>query len=45
MYSKLEPDVLVDAILAKRNIGTTKDMAPVVIGWGPGLRPVQIQRS
>lgn len=34
---ELHPDVLVDAILAKRNIGTTKDMAPVVIGVGPGF--------
>ena len=33
----LHPDVLVDAILAKRNLGTTKDMAPVVIGVGPGF--------
>lgn len=28
---------VVDAILAKRNIGTTKDMAPLVIGVGPGF--------
>ena len=34
---KLKPGVLVDAILAKRNIGTTKDMAPLVIGLGPGF--------
>lgn len=33
----LAPDVLVDAIIAKRNVGTTKDMAPVVIGVGPGF--------
>ena len=33
----LAPDVLVDAILAKRNLGTTRDMAPVVIGVGPGF--------
>lgn len=33
----LAPDVLVDAILAKRNIGTDKSMAPVVIGVGPGF--------
>ena len=31
------PDVLVDAILAKRNTGTSMDMAPVVIGVGPGF--------
>lgn len=33
----LKPDVLVDAILAKRNLGTSIDMAPVVIGVGPGF--------
>ena len=34
---ELAPDVLVDAILAKRNLGTMRDMAPVVIGVGPGF--------
>lgn len=34
---ELAPDVLVDAILAKRNLGTTRDMAPVVVGVGPGF--------
>lgn len=34
---ELAPDALVDAILAKRNLGTTRDMAPVVIGVGPGF--------
>jgi xanthine dehydrogenase accessory factor len=33
----LAPDVVVDAILAKRNLGTTRGMAPVVIGVGPGF--------
>ena len=33
----LGPDAVVDAILAKRNLGTTRDMAPVVIGVGPGF--------
>ena len=33
----LAPDALVDAILAKRNLGTTRDVAPVVIGVGPGF--------
>jgi xanthine dehydrogenase accessory factor len=37
----LAPDVLVDAILAKYNVGTTKDMAPVVIGVGPGFTAPQ----
>ena len=35
--SALAPDVVVDAILAKQNLGTTLDMAPVVIGVGPGF--------
>ncbi len=33
----LRPDVLVDAILAKRNLGTTITDAPIVIGVGPGF--------
>ena len=33
----LQAGVLVDATLAKRNTGITKDMAPVVIGVGPGF--------
>ena len=33
----LQPEVVVDAILAKRNIGTTKEMAPLTIGLGPGF--------
>ncbi len=35
--SELRPGILVDAIMAKRNLGTKKDMAPVVIGIGPGF--------
>jgi xanthine dehydrogenase accessory factor len=34
----LSPDVLVDAILAKGNTGTTLGDAPLVIGLGPGFR-------
>ncbi len=34
----LFPDVLVDAILAKRNTGTRMDDAPLIIGLGPGFR-------
>ena len=30
-------DAVVDAIIAKRNLGTRIDMAPVVIGVGPGF--------
>ena len=33
----LKPDVLVDAILAKKNLGTKITDAPVVIGVGPGF--------
>lgn len=33
----LHPDVLVDAILAKRNLGTKITHAPIVIGVGPGF--------
>lgn len=33
----LRPDALVDAILAKRNLGTSIANAPVVIGIGPGF--------
>ena len=33
----LHPNVLVDAILAKRNLGTTISDAPIVIGIGPGF--------
>jgi len=34
---KLFPTVIIDAILAKRNLGTRKDQAPLVIGLGPGF--------
>jgi xanthine dehydrogenase accessory factor len=34
----LSPDVLVDAILAKRNTGTALGDAPLVVGLGPGFR-------
>lgn len=33
----LEPDAVADLILAKRNLGTTIDMAPVVVAAGPGF--------
>ena len=35
--AELHPDIVVDAIIAKRNLGTTKEMAPLVIGVGPGF--------
>ena len=34
----LRPDLLVDAIMAKRNCGTRRGMAPRVVGLGPGFR-------
>jgi xanthine dehydrogenase accessory factor len=33
----LKPDVLVDAIMAKKNLGTQINDAPFVIGMGPGF--------
>jgi xanthine dehydrogenase accessory factor len=33
----LKPDVLIDAIMAKNNLGTKIDDAPLVIGLGPGF--------
>jgi xanthine dehydrogenase accessory factor len=33
----LKPDVVIDAIMAKRNLGTKKIEAPFVIGVGPGF--------
>jgi len=37
IVSALQPDALVDARMAKRNLGTTLRDAPVVIGLGPGF--------
>ena len=34
---KLRPLAVVDAILAKKNLGTNKEMADIVIGLGPGF--------
>lgn len=33
----IRPDVFVDACLAKKNLGTDKSFAPIVIGVGPGF--------
>ena len=33
----VHPDCVVDAIIAKENLGTHKGMAPLVIGLGPGF--------
>lgn len=34
----IRPEVIVDAVMAKRNIGTTRDDAPLVIALGPGFQ-------
>ncbi|UYM14879.1 selenium-dependent molybdenum cofactor biosynthesis protein YqeB [Endozoicomonas euniceicola] len=34
---QLKPAILVDAILAKRNLGTHREMAPVTLALGPGF--------
>ena len=37
VIQKYKPDALIDAIMAKRNTGTSKKDAPVVIAVGPGF--------
>lgn len=37
MIEIIKPKVLIDAILAKKNLGTDKTMADIVIGLGPGF--------
>ena len=37
IIEKYQPDILVDAILAKKNMGTKIEDAPLVIGVGPGF--------
>ena len=37
IVKRLRPDVLIDAIMAKRNTGTSIKDAPIVIGIGPGF--------
>ena len=37
LLNDIKPDILVDSILAKRNLGTSIDMANLVIGVGPGF--------
>lgn len=34
---ELQPAALIDVILAKRNLGTSRSMAPITIGVGPGF--------
>ncbi|MDL2218650.1 EF2563 family selenium-dependent molybdenum hydroxylase system protein [Christensenellaceae bacterium OttesenSCG-928-M15] len=35
--AQIKPDAVVDAILAKQNLGTTIEDAPIVVGVGPGF--------
>ena len=35
--ARLKPMAVVDAILAKKNLGTRKDMAPITVALGPGF--------
>lgn len=37
VIAELSPLAVVDSILAKRNLGTNMDMAPITIGVGPGF--------
>lgn len=37
MIDIVRPNVVVDAILAKKNLGTNRNMAPITIGLGPGF--------
>ncbi len=37
LIAKLRPEIVIDAILAKRNLGTTRDMAPFTVALGPGF--------
>lgn len=37
LLQQLQPIALVDAILAKKNLGTRKDMAPITVALGPGF--------
>lgn len=34
---RFAPDIVIDAIIAKRNLGTTSSMAPLVVALGPGF--------
>lgn len=37
LIQALKPAAVIDAILAKKNLGTTRDMAKLTIGLGPGF--------
>lgn len=37
IIKKIKPDVVVDSIIAKKNLGTIKEMAPITIALGDGF--------
>lgn len=37
IIKEMKPEAVIDAILAKKNLGTAKDMAPLTIALGPGF--------
>ncbi|MDF2905710.1 MAG: selenium-dependent molybdenum hydroxylase system protein YqeB family [Herbinix sp.] len=37
LLAQLQPLVVIDAILAKKNLGTKREMAPITIALGPGF--------
>ena len=41
MVKLMKPEAVVDGILAKRNLGTNREMAPLTIGLGPGFEAGQ----
>ena len=41
MTDRIKPDIIIDATIAKKNLGTTMDEAPLVIGLGPGFEAGQ----
>lgn len=37
IIKKIRPNVVVDSIIAKKNLGTTRDMAPITVALGDGF--------
>ena len=37
LLSEVQPLAVIDAILAKKNLGTTREMAPITVALGPGF--------
>ncbi|MGE5632690.1 MAG: selenium-dependent molybdenum cofactor biosynthesis protein YqeB [Caulobacteraceae bacterium] len=38
ILNEIKPAILIDAIMAKKNTGTKRDMAPITIAAGPGFK-------